>query len=130
MQRTPRRAFASISSQAKGMAMFARLRAWFHFRRATLLLGAAITLLALGWGVDRYFRSGASPADLDHGEASHIAGRLTVTYNPLNSYQLITEADVVGIEFHPDYVVLHRESGAGSVVQLRLISNFDWRLRE
>jgi hypothetical protein len=95
-----------------------------------LLLAAATVVLALGWWWDRSGRAGVPAGDVDYGEVSHVGGRLTVTYNPLNSYQLITEADVTAIEFHPDYVVLHRENGAGSIVQLRLVSNFDWRMRE
>ena len=108
--------------------MHPRLRAIFQFRLATLLMATVIVALALGWGLDRYRRKGVS--HVDHGDASHVAGRLTVTYNPLNSYQVITEADVVAIVFHPNYVILHRENGAGSIVQLRLVSNFDWRRRE
>jgi hypothetical protein len=110
--------------------MLPRLRALFQFRLSTLLLAGAILAVALGWGADRYFRGGARAAQVDFGDVSHVGGRLTVTYNPLNSYQLITEQDVVAIEFHSDYVVLHRENAAGSIVQLRLISNFDWRPRE
>jgi hypothetical protein len=110
--------------------MHPRLRALFQLRLATLFFVSAIVVLATGWSVDRYFRGGATAHTVDHGAASHVAGRLMVTYNPLNSYQLITENDVVAVEFHPDYVVLFRESGAGSIVQLRLVSNFDWRVRE
>jgi hypothetical protein len=110
--------------------MLPRLRALFQFRLATLLTAAAIAALALGWGADRYFRSDSRASRVDSGAASHVSGRLRVTYNPLNSYTLITENDVVAIEFHPEYVVLHRENAAGSIVQLRLVSNFDWRPRE
>ena len=112
------------------MAIPPRLRALFQFRLPTLLMAGAIVALAVGWAVDRYWGGGSVAADIDHGNGSHVAGRLRVTYNPLNSYTLITEEDVVAVEFHPDYVVLHRESGAGSIVQLRLVSNFDWRVRE